>query len=232
MQKYDAKAVLTVWTDAKTNAEADFNEWYNRQHVNERCDVPGFLSGRRYRAISGRPRYMALYDTVGSDILSSAPYRKALNNPTDWTHKVMPGFKGLVRAILDVEFRVGRGYGATVASFRPHPGAEASQLFVTWLTQDALPAVLNEPGVTGAQLLCSARNRTATDTTEGQLRDEPDKTVEWACFIDGTEPAMVRAACSKILSRETLRDRGAGSVNRGLYRFLYGNDSLRQEEGR
>ena len=107
MQKYDAKAVLTVWTDAKTNAEADFNEWYNRQHVNERCDVPGFLSGRRYRAISGRPRYMALYDTVGSDILSSAPYRKALNNPTDWTHKVMPGFKGLVRAILDVEFRIG-----------------------------------------------------------------------------------------------------------------------------
>ena len=232
MQNYDAGAVLAVWTDAKATAEADFNEWYNRQHVNERADVPGFLCGRRYRAISGRPRYMALYDTTGSDILSSAPYRKALNNPTDWTQRVMPGFQGLIRAVLDVETRVGRGYGATVASFRPRPGAEASPSLIAWLTQDALPAVLDEPGITGAQLLCSARNRTATDTTEGQLRDEPDKTVEWACFVDGTEPAMVRAASRKILSREALRDHGAGPVSRGLYRFLYGNDSLRQEAGR
>ncbi len=232
MRKYDAGAVLAVWTDAKADAEADFNEWYNRQHVNERCDVSGFLSGRRYRAISGRPRYMALYDTVGSEILSSAPYRKALNNPTAWTQAVMPGFQGLIRAVLDVETRIGRGYGATVASFRPHPGTDALPSLITWLTQDALPAILDEPGITGAQLLCSARNRTATDTTEGKLRDEPDRTVEWACFVDGTEPAMVRSACQRILPRETFRERGAGAVNRGLYRFLYGNDSLRQEEGR
>ena len=232
MQNYDAGAVLTVWTDAKADAEADFNEWYNRQHVNERCDVPGFLSGRRYRAISGKPRYMALYDTTGSDVLSSAPYRKALNNPTDWTQEVMPGFQGLIRAVLDVETRVGRGYGVTVASFRPKPGAEASPPLIAWLKQDALPALLEEPGITGAQLLRSARNRTATDTTEGKMRDEPDKTVEWACFVDGTEPALVRAACRKFLSSEAFRDRRAGSVNRGLYRLLYGNESLRQEAGR
>ena len=72
MQQIDAGAVLAIWTDAAADSEAEFNEWYNRQHVNERCDVPGFLSGRRYRALSGRPRYLALYDTTGSDVLSNA----------------------------------------------------------------------------------------------------------------------------------------------------------------
>lgn len=232
MQDYDAGAVLAVWTDAKADADADFNEWYNRQHVNERCDVPGFLSGRRYSAISGRPRYMALYDTVGSDVLSSAPYRKALNNPTDWTQQVMPGFQGLIRAVLDVETRVGRGFGGTVASFRPRPGAHAPDNLIAWLTEEALPKVLERPGITGAQLLRSARNRTATDTTEGQLRDEPDKTVEWALFVEGATPAQLRAACGAVLSNDSLRQNGAGTVSRGLYRLLYGNDSLRQEAGR
>lgn len=232
MQNYDAGAVLAVWTDAKADAEADFNEWYIRQHVNERCDVPGFLSGRRYRAISGRPRYMALYDTISSDVLSSAAYRKALDNPTEWTQRVMPAFQGLTRAVLDIEARIGRGYGATVASFRPRPGTVASAALTDWLTQDAMPALLKQPGIVGAQLLRSAQNRTANDSTEGQLRAEADSTVEWAFFVEGAEPAQVRDSCRTVLPPEAFRERGTGTVYRGLYRLHYGNDSLRKEAGR
>lgn len=232
MQKFDAGAVLTVWTDAEADAEADFNEWYNRQHVNERCDVPGFLSGRRYCAISGRPRYMALYETTGSDVLSSAAYRSVLDNPTDWTRQVMPAFQGLIRAVLDVEARIGRGYGATVASFRPRSGVAASPALAEWLTQDAMPAILAQPGIVGAQLLRSTQNRTATDSTEGQLRSEADSTVEWALFVEGGAPAQVRAACRAVLPPEAFRARGAGTVSRGLYRLVYGNDSQRKEADR
>ena len=232
MENYDAGAVLAVWTDAKADAEADFNEWYNRQHVNERCDVPGFLSGRRYSAISGRPRYMALYETTSADILSSAPYRNALDNPTPWTRRIMPGFQGLTRAILNVEARNGRGYGATMASFRPRPGVTAPAALVEWLTRVAMPAVLEQPGITGAQLLRSGQNRSANDSAEGKLRSEADSTVEWAFFVEGTTPSQVRAACRTVLLQETLREHGAGTVYQGLYRFLYGNDSLRKEAGR
>ena len=232
MQNYDAGAVLTVWTDAKAEGEADFNEWYNRQHVNERTDIAGFLSGRRYSAISGRPRYMALYDTVNSDVLSSAVYRKVLDKPTEWTQRVMPAFHGLTRAVLDIDARIGRGYGATVASFRPKPGAAASAALVDWLTKDAMPTILEQPGIVGAQLLRSAQNSSANESTEGKLRDEADSTVEWAFFVEGGEPAQVRAACNAILPREAFRTRGAGTVYRGLYRLLYGKESLRKEAGR
>ena len=229
MQGNDAGAVLAVWTDAKADGEADFNEWYNRQHVNERCDVPGFLSGRRYRAISGRPRYMALYDTAGSDILSSAPYRKTLDNPTPWTQRIMPSFHNMTRAVLDIEARVGRGYGSVVASIRPRPGVAVPTALAAWLIDRAIPALLEQPGMTGLQLLVSGQNRSANDSTEGQLRSEADATVEWAFFVEGTEPAFVRAACRAVQLREALRQYGAGTVYRGLYRLLYGNDARRND---
>ncbi|NKB57635.1 MAG: hypothetical protein GKS00_15010 [Alphaproteobacteria bacterium] len=225
----EARAVLAVWTDAQADAEADFNEWYNRQHVNERCDVSGFLSGRRYGAIAGRPRYMALYDTTGADILSSKPYRAALDNPTPWTQRIMPSFHNMTRAVLDIHTRVGRGYGSVAASFRPRPGVALPSALADWLVSDAIPAVLDQPGITGAQLLESNQQRTATDTTEGRLRSEKDSTVEWALFVEGTEPKLVRSACRTVFPQPALQRHGTGPISRGLYRLLYGNDALRKD---
>ena len=224
-----ANAVLAVWTDAKVEAEANFNEWYNRQHLNERSDVPGFLSGRRYRAISGRPRYMALYDTTGADILSSAAYRGALDNPTSWTQRIMPSFYNMTRSVLDIQARVGRGYGSIAASFRPRPGKAATPALEQWLKETALPLVLEQPGITGAQFLKSNQPSSASGSTEGSLRTEPDASIEWAVFVEGTEPALVRTACQSILPRDCFQEHGAGTVYRGLYRLLYGNDALRKD---
>jgi hypothetical protein len=228
-ETYEANAVLTVWTNAKAEAEADFNEWYNRQHVNERCDVPGFLSGRRYKSILGGPRYMALYDTAGSDILSSEPYRRALDTPTSWTQRIMPSFYDMTRSVLDIEARVGRGYGSIAASFRPTPGKTASDMLERWLKETALPSALAQPGITNAQFLKSKQPSPATQSTEGRLRTEPDASIDWAVFVEGTEPHFVRAACRSILSRAQFREHGAGTVHRGLYRLLYGNDALRKD---
>lgn len=40
--------MLFVATDVAAQDEADFNQWYDREHVEERVRVPGFLSGTRY----------------------------------------------------------------------------------------------------------------------------------------------------------------------------------------
>ena len=42
-----AAAVLAFWTEIAAPAEADFNAWYNRQHLAERLGVPGFSLGAR-----------------------------------------------------------------------------------------------------------------------------------------------------------------------------------------
>ncbi len=49
-----AAAILTIWTDIPADIEADFNDWYNREHLPDRIQgMPGFLRGRRYAAIAG-----------------------------------------------------------------------------------------------------------------------------------------------------------------------------------
>lgn len=47
------KGIMAVWTDITPRAENDVSEWYNRQHLLERVDVPGFRNGARYRSGGG-----------------------------------------------------------------------------------------------------------------------------------------------------------------------------------
>ena len=58
-----SSGVLAIWTDVAPEAEDDFNAWYNHQHLAERSAIPGFRNGRRFRVVSGSPRYLALYET-------------------------------------------------------------------------------------------------------------------------------------------------------------------------
>ena len=56
------QAQLFVWSDIDPDHEADFNQWYDREHMEERVRIPGFTGARRYRAVSGSARrYLALY---------------------------------------------------------------------------------------------------------------------------------------------------------------------------
>ena len=70
--------VLAIWQDFAPEAEQMVNEWYNREHHAERVAVPGFLSARRYVAITGRPKYFVFYETESFEVLSSPAYRERL----------------------------------------------------------------------------------------------------------------------------------------------------------
>ena len=44
------KGMLIVFNEVKARDERDFNEWYNREHIDERVNLPGFHRARRYVA--------------------------------------------------------------------------------------------------------------------------------------------------------------------------------------
>ena len=44
-----------LWTDVDPEHEAEFNRWYNEEHIHHLLKVPGFLSAGRYEALSGGP---------------------------------------------------------------------------------------------------------------------------------------------------------------------------------
>ena len=105
------KGMLLTSMDIDAANETDFNRWYDREHLEERVAIEGFLEARRYVAHSGSPRFLFLYSTRTLDVLDSPAYRARLNNPTEWSKKTMAGFKNMIRAVarITVSRGVGRG---------------------------------------------------------------------------------------------------------------------------
>ena len=78
------QAQLVVWSDIAPEHEADFNAWYDREHMEERVAIPGMLWARRYRAHSDAVRrYLAIYRTESLATFTSDAYRAAFTRQTD-----------------------------------------------------------------------------------------------------------------------------------------------------
>lgn len=95
-----ANALLLVMMEIDPETEDEFNRWYDQEHVPERMSVPGFLVGRRFKALEGTPKYLALYDLENADVLKSEAYLKRLNEEyTEWTARMRTKFKVIKRNV-------------------------------------------------------------------------------------------------------------------------------------
>jgi hypothetical protein len=61
--------------------EDEFNRWYFEEHIPERLACPGFISARRFIAVHGQPRYLALYEIDSPDALTTPQYQKLARSP-------------------------------------------------------------------------------------------------------------------------------------------------------
>lgn len=82
--------LLMVWAEVPADKEAEFNRWYNEEHLAERLAIPGFLSGARYEAVKGGPKHLAVYELESPAVLESDAYKKVAANPTPWTQRAGP----------------------------------------------------------------------------------------------------------------------------------------------
>jgi hypothetical protein len=102
---------LLVWTDVDPAHEADFNKWYDREHMDERVAIPGFVGARRLvRSGAGR-KYLALYRTESLAVFDSAPYRKAFENQTPWSVENFRRMRDTVRCVGTIAATAGSGTG-------------------------------------------------------------------------------------------------------------------------
>jgi len=194
-----AGAVLAIWTDIAPELEADFNEWYWREHLPERLAVPGFRRGRRYRAGAGVPRYFACYELDSIDILNSPAYLKRLDNPTEWTRRVMPGFRNTTRAPMRVMTTLGRMSGAVALTVRVTPAEDRRADLEVHLRRAVLPALHARPGVVRARHL-QAVPMTARPTIEAAMRGGSDGTCDWAVIVEGTTPEDLEAIRNELVA--------------------------------
>src|ERR1700688_4923621 len=130
------KGMLLTSMDIDAAHEAEFNRWYDREHLEERVAIDGFLEARRYVAEEGSmPKYLSLYSTETFEVLDSPAYRTALANQTDWSKANIAHFKNMIRAVARITISHGQGRGAALGVVRLRPYAE---------TKDKLRAALKD----------------------------------------------------------------------------------------
>ena len=47
--------ILAIFNDCRAGREAEFEAWFQGEHLIERLAVPGFLFGRRHKAFRAHP---------------------------------------------------------------------------------------------------------------------------------------------------------------------------------
>jgi hypothetical protein len=77
--------------------EAEFNEWYDHEHIPGLAAVPGCLCARRFRDNTGSHRYLALYHLKSPDVTTSDAWQNAAR--TSWTERLRPHFRDHLRII-------------------------------------------------------------------------------------------------------------------------------------
>jgi hypothetical protein len=68
---------LTVRLNTPADHDKDFNVWYDEDHVPALVGVPGVYCARRYQAVDGDPKYLAIYEMNSSEIPKTPEWDKA-----------------------------------------------------------------------------------------------------------------------------------------------------------
>lgn len=83
-------------------AEADFNAWYDEEHIPALSAVPGCLTARRFRIMrgvsEGNQPYLAIYHLTAPEVCSSTHWKDAVE--TEWTRKLRASFRNQLRIVL------------------------------------------------------------------------------------------------------------------------------------
>lgn len=216
--------VLLTFTEVPAEVEEDFNEWYNREHIDERVDMPGFLRARRYKAINGRPKYFATYETTQVENLAAPEYLARLADQSAWSKRVMAQFSLFHRMTCHISADFGHGVGGVLTLIRFFPDEEVKAPLRQWLCETGLPALVARPGLLGGSLLENDLEVSNAPALKRGVKDFPVVSAqEWAILVDGAEAGPTAAAANALLGPDVLAEHGvAGEVQFATYQLLFG----------
>ena len=154
------KAAMLLLFDIAQEAIAEHDEWHTHEHLPERLCIPGFVRGTRWRAVRGEPGYFVMYEVEELAVLTSKAYLERLNNPTPWTSKMMPFYRGMTRGLCAVKESFGVGLGGVSLLLRVKRGER--------LLDGILPGLPSRPGIGSAHVFEGAA--TPPMTKEQRIR--------------------------------------------------------------
>jgi hypothetical protein len=208
------KGILLTSMDIDAAHEAEFNRWYDREHLEERVAIDGFLEARRYVAHDGKPKYLSLYSTATFEVLDSPAYRTALANQTDWSKANIARFKNMIRAVARITIGRGEGRGAALGIIRLRPPAGGEDKLRAVLQEQLDPGTLD--GIISMHLIESdpALSRPITDDPSASNPGAGD----WFVLIDATHVNAVPAASGRLTGNAAFKPL---VISNGIYNLMW-----------
>ena len=207
------KGMLLTSMNIDAAHEAEFNRWYDREHLEERVAIAGFLEARRYVAHDGNPKYLSLYSTTTFEVLDSPAYRAALANQTAWSKANIAHFQNMIRAVARITISRGTGRGAALGIIRLRPTGSEENLRAA-LRELLDPADLD--GIISLHLLESdpALSKPITDDPAVSNPGAGD----WFVLIEGTAVEAVSATMPRFSSNAAMKP---PIISSAVYRLMW-----------
>ena len=209
------KGMLLTSMDIDAAHEDEFNRWYDREHLEERVAIDGFLEARRYVAHTGSPRFLFLYSTRTIEVLDSPPYRARLNEPTEASKKNMARFENMIRVVARVTDSRGVGRGAKLGIVRLRPEAGREDALRTELRAQLDPGDLD--GIISMHLLES--DARLSGGTAG-IPAAGSGAADWFVLIDGTDVGAITNVLAARFTG-TAASKAAQLISSGIYDLLW-----------
>ena len=183
---------LCIWTDTDPQAEADFNAWYDREHMQERVAIAGFRHARRFLANDGSARrYLALYVTASLEVFRSDAYRQAFTVQTDWSMRNFARMSDTQRRVGELAFEAGAGEGAHVAIFVAPTHSVAAEIW-----RNEAHAASQTPGIHAVRVFVTDAALSAPlATRDGAAAAAPQDAL---VIVEGSSNAAARLAGERL----------------------------------
>jgi hypothetical protein len=206
------KGMLLTSMDIDPSDEAEFNRWYDREHLEERVAIEGFLEARRYIAHQGAPKYLSLYSTETFEVLESQPYRIALANQTERSKANIARFKNMIRGVARITISRGQGRGAALGIIRLRPPAGGEAKLRAALREALDPGPLD--GIISMHLIenDAVLSKPLTDNPAASDPGAGD----WFVLIDATDVDAIPAAIAARLG--ALK---SAVISTGIYHLMW-----------
>jgi hypothetical protein len=210
------KGMLLTSMDIDPSDEAEFSRWYDREHLEERVAIAGFLEARRYIAHEAHPKYLSLYSTETFEVLDSPAYRAALAHQTDWSKANIAHFKNMIRSVARITISRGQGRGAVLGIVRLRPSADGKDQLRAALRDRLDPGTRD--GIISMHLIESdpTLSRPITDDSPVSNPGAGD----WFVLVDGTGVNAVSATIAEHFTG-TVAFKPGVVVSRGVYSLMW-----------
>lgn len=199
--------ILAIWNDVAPGRDADFDKWFQGEHLAERLAVPGFLYGRRHQAISGASAYFNFYLVEHPDVLTSKPYLERLDNPTPMTRMIMAEvFKNMNRTLCHRTLRRGAFRGAYAVTVRFNDVPDEPRLAAL------LDELLADANIASGEIWSAADPAGQPVSLEEKIRGG-DRKIKGALMVD-----TLRQADAETLGARLTKEFPSGDI--GVFRVL------------